>query len=459
MQDNKNSIDSKLKEVGTQCKKWVFDLKTKLLDRKIYQKHLENEHLLVSMDAAALSKYNFEKRKDLVAHALKHSDFYKDKYASLQSTTTNLKTEEDFAKLPILTREDLRENFGSITAADVRKKDCHKMSTSGSTGPAISVFHDKRFPTAPTQWRLLQWWGIRPYVNKAFIYRYPRPLFTKILNTLLWWPTKRIFLAGTEMDEEHMRKFVNAINKTRPLVLQGYTDVVYDFALFLLDHEIRIQAPKGVWVTSGPLTKQQRSTMQKAFCAPVYDQYGSTEVLYVAAECRQQNGLHILHDMVYVECVDEYNRPVPQNTLGKILLTDLNNYAFPLIRYDIGDYGQLLSGACACGMPLPLMDNVKGRQSAVIKTPSGTPLNVAYLTTLFDDFPESIRAYQFLQEEDYSVRLCYIPFKDKKVDGLISKVIDEMVNKTDAEIKISSKEVKSMTKVSGKVPMVICAIE
>ena len=430
-------------------------MKTKLLDRKIFQRHAENEGLMASLDAKALSIFNFEKRKALVAHAVKHSSFYRDKYAPLFTDPAAIRTEEDFTQLPILTREELQLNFGSITADNVRKKDCHKMSTSGSTGPATSVLHDKRFPVAPTQWRLLQWWGIQPYGNKAFIYRYPRTLPTKMLNTLLWWPTKRIFLAGMEMDGEHMRKFARSINKTRPTLLQGYTDVVYEFALFLLDHKIQINAPKAVWVTSGPLTKQQRSTMQQAFGAPVYDQYGSTEVFYVAAECSQQNGLHILHDMVYVECVDENNKPVPPNRLGKLLLTDLNNYAFPLIRYEIGDYGRLLERQCSCGIPFPLMDNVKGRQSSVIKTPSGNPLNVAYLTTLFDEFPDHIRAYQFLQEEDYSVQLCYIPMNGKNVEAIISKVISEMENKTNTEIKISSKKVGSMIKVMGKVPMVL----
>ena len=69
--------------MGTRCKKWVFDFKIKILDRRLYRLHLENERLLASIDAKALSKYNFEKRKALVAHAVKHSPFFKDKYAHL----------------------------------------------------------------------------------------------------------------------------------------------------------------------------------------------------------------------------------------------------------------------------------------------------------------------------------------------------------------------------------------
>ena len=445
--------------MGRSWKKWIFDVKTKLLNRKLYNRHLTIEKVLASNDHLGILEINFNKRKTLVDYAVKHSTFYKNKYANVFKDSAEIRTEKDFTKLPILTREELGENFNSITADNVRKNDFYKMSTSGSTGPAISVLHDKRFPVAPTQWRLLQWWGIRPYDNKAFIYRYPRTMLKKVLNTLLWWPTKRIFLAGTEMDERHMRKFAKAINKTKPILLQGYVDVVYEFALFLLDNELQIHAPKAVWVTSGPLTQQQRLTMQKAFEAPVYDQYGNTEIMYVAAECNKQNGLHILHDMVYVECVDDNNKPVPLNTLGKLLLTDLHNFAFPLIRYEIGDYGRLLSRECTCGLPLPLMDNVKGRREAVIKTPSGNQLNGDFLATVFDDFPDCIRAYQFLQAKDYSVQLYYIPMQGKDVEAIIAKVIDVMQKNTNGAIKISSKRVKSITKVSGKVPMVLSNIQ
>ena len=296
--------------MGRRWKKLVFDFKTKLLNRKIYQRHLDNEHLLAPKNAQGLYEYNFNKRKELVEHAIKHSTYYKEKYGTLAIDPLKLNFEKDFEELPILTREELRANFEHIISDNVSKKDYYRISTSGSSGPAITVLHDKRVPSAPTQWRLLHWWGITPYEDKAFIYRYPRTILKKVFSTILWWPTKRIFLAGTEMDEDHMYKFVQAINKTKPTLIQGYTDVVYEFALFIVDNKLQIHAPKAVWVTSSPLTKQQRVTMQQAFGAPVYDQYGSTEVLYVAAECSEQKGLHIYKTWctwnVWMKTTDQY---------------------------------------------------------------------------------------------------------------------------------------------------------
>jgi len=107
--------------------------------------------------------------------------------------------------------------------------------------------------------------------------------------------------------------------------------------------------------------------MQEVFGAPVYDQYGTCENMWLSAECKQQNGMHMMSDIRHIEFVDENNDPVPDGEWGRILLTDLHNYAFPLIRYEIVYYGRDLPYSCNCGVKLSLMNNVKGHQSDVIK--------------------------------------------------------------------------------------------
>ncbi|MGY8914112.1 MAG: phenylacetate--CoA ligase family protein, partial [Flavobacteriales bacterium] len=151
-------------------------------------------------------------------------------------------------------------------------------------------------------------------------------------------------------------------------------------------------------VTSAPLFEEQRELMQKAFGAPVCDQYGNTEIMLIAAECPKQKGLHIMQDTVHIEFVDENNQPVPPNTIGKILLTDLTNYAFPLIRYDIGDEGKYLEEPCSCGSPLPLMDNVRGRQALIIDTPSGLRIKGEHVMAMFNGYMKVFKEIQLIQE-------------------------------------------------------------
>ena len=435
----------------------IFIFKNSLFRPKaisIYKRLLKNDTLTYE----ELLAQNWEKRKQIVKHALDHTKFYKKRYSSIGSAKNTIETEKDFNKLPVLTRSDLNNHFSDIIADNVAKPNYVKATTSGSTGATISVLHDKRYPFAPMQWRVLRWWNIKPYENQAFIYRFPRTLSQKLINRILWWPTKRIFLARSEMDASHINKFIAKFNQIKPTLLQGYVDVVYEFALYLRDNRIEMHPPKAVWVTSAPLTVQQRQTMQEVFKAPVYDQYGSTEIMWLSSECTEQNGLHVMTDVRHIEIVDENNIPVPNNTWGKILVTDLHNYAFPLIRYEIGDYGRLLDRKCPCGIPLPLMDSVRGRQSDVVKTPSGKKLFGDFLTSIFDEYPNAIRDFQIVQAKDYSVKLFYVPVPDKDVAPIIASVKNKLDKELNAEIVTKPYMVDKIEQINGKTPFIISHI-
>lgn len=435
--------------------KFLFEFKIKYLRPKLHKTYLDNEKRQYSAD---LEQLNLDKRRKLVRHAIEHTALYKKKYASVGLDLANGITDNDFSLLPTVNRRDINNNQREFIADNVSKRDYYKVTTSGSSGAAISVLHDNRFPVAPIQWRVLEWWGIKPYENQAYIYRFPRKLGQKIINNIMWWPTKRIFLAGSEMNAHKIKKYVHSFNKLKPTLLQGYVDVVYEFALYLRDNNIAIHPPKAVWVTSAPLTVQQRQTMQEVFNAPVYDQYGSTEVMWVSSECKEQNGLHVMTDVRHIEIVDDNNQPVPKNTWGKILITDLHNYAFPLIRYEIGDYGRLLDMKCPCGNPLPLMDSVRGRQSDVIKTPSGLEVYGDYLNTIFDEFPDTIRDFQIVQAKDYAIKLFYVPVPDKDTDTVIHSVMQKMDIELNSEIKIRPFKVDKVQQLNGKTPFIISHI-
>lgn len=435
--------------------KFIFNLKYKYLKPILRKTDLDNKRAL---NLNTLKELNFEKRKSLVKHAINHTQFYKKKYSLNFVETSQLETEQDFTKLPVLTRTDINNHFSELIADNVTKSNYYQVTSSGSTGASISVMHDKRYPIAPIQWRVLRWWGINPYDHTAFIYRFKRSKSLSLWNALLWWPTKRIFLAGSEMNAHKIKRFVCNFNKLKPTLLQGYVDVVYEFALFLRDNNLEIHPPKAVWVTSAPLTVQQRQTMQEVFKAPVYDQYGSTEVMWVSSECKEQNGLHVMTDVRHIEIVDDNNQPVPKNTWGKILITDLHNYAFPLIRYEIGDYGRFLDRKCPCGSPLPLMDSIRGRQSDVIKTPSGIEVYGDYLHSIFDEFPDTIRDFQIVQAKDYVIKLYYVPVPDKNIDNVLRSVMKKMEVELNSEIKIRPFKVDKVEQINGKTPFIISHI-
>jgi phenylacetate-CoA ligase len=417
--------------------------------KKFYGNAIENQM------APEVYQLNFEKRRAIVAHAYETTTFYKKKYDQNGIVPENIKTEDDFNKLPIVTREEIKNNFPDFISKKAHKTDYYKATTGGSTGVPLTVLHDKRYSLAPIQWRVMDWWGIKPYDNAAFIYRLRRTGFSKIVNSLLWWPTKRIVLDASEMDEARIMSFIKAFNKVKPTLLQGYVGAVYEFALFIKDHHIKIESPKAVWVTSAPLSCQQRNIMQEVFNAPVFDQYGSCEIMWLGAECKEHKGLHMMSDIRHIEFVNEMNKTVPANTWGKILITDLQNYAFPLIRYEIGDYGRALDFDCKCGLKLPLMDNVKGRISDLVKTPTGLRISGEYLTTIFDDFPGAVREFQLIQGKDYAIQLLYVPNELDNLSTVISSVMGNLIKKTQNQVKVSAKQVDKISHFKGKTQFII----
>lgn len=432
-------------------KRLIFEVKTKILRPKIYASYLEAKKDLYSNETNEL---NFKRRNEIVAHAFENSVFYQKKYNGIDGIQ-NLRDENNFLKLPPVTRDDLANNFEAFITSNPDSKNHKKVTSSGSTGRPVSVLQDPNFPYTTLQWRILDWWGIEPFENQAFIYRYERPKLQRWANAFLWWPTQRTFMAGAKMDLENAKKFAHKINRIKPALLQGYVDVVYEFALFVLDNNLKIHSPKMVWVTSAPLFDNQRKIMERAFGAPVCDQYGNTEVFTIAAECPEKKGLHIMHDAVHVEFVDNDNNPVAAGRTGKILVTDLRNRLFPLIRYETGDRGKLSTNGCDCNIPLPLMDNVRGRQSVTLKTPSGLAVRGEHLALMFEKHMKDIRQIQLIQNKDYSVSFCYVTDRMDTIENEVELILGDLKTKTRGEIQFDSTLVAKVQHKGNKSPLII----
>jgi phenylacetate-CoA ligase len=161
------------------------------------------------------------------------------------------------------------------------------------------------------------------------------------------------------MSEKDVFLFINKINHFQPPLIKGYVGAIGHLANTIIEKGIDVFSPKAVSVTAAPLSQVQRKRIENAFHAPVYDQYAFSEIYWVAAQCSERKGLHVFSDSRHVEFINESGKPVLSDELGRIVITDLENYAFPLIRYENGDLGRPLALKCACGINLPLMDAVR----------------------------------------------------------------------------------------------------
>ena len=406
-------------------KETVFALKNDLFRSHAtrFYRQLERDQYV---DSDTLSNINWKKRLNMIEFAAKNTKLYRELFKSAGIEDVSNLTPEDYCNLPILTRDKIKNRFGDIIADDARPSQWTMATTGGSTGRPLSVLQDRRVPQEAAWWRVSKWWGVEPSDDIAFIYRFRRTGLRAFANDIMWWPTRRLFLDASMMTEKSILLFVKKYNAISPSILEGYVGAVYEFALFCRSNGVRIHSPKAVWVTAAPLAEPQREVMQSVFGAPVYDQYGSCEIGWIACECKERNGLHLMSDIRHVDIVDDDGKPVTNGEWGRILVTDLENRVFPLIRYEIGDRGRYLTRICPCGVNLPLIDKIRGRISDVIRLPDGGSVSGEYLTTIFDKTPDAVVSFQIKQESNYSLDLLCVLGSDPKAKDTVETVAEKL---------------------------------
>lgn len=137
----------------------------------------------------------------------------------------------------------------------------------------------------------------------------------------------------------------------------------------------------------------------------IEDSYSSQEAGPIAIQCPEGGLYHIMSEALVVEVLDDQNEMCAPGQTGRIVLTDLHNYAAPLIRYDIGDFASV-AGACTCGRTLPTLGRILGRERNLLRRRNGDrhwPL-VGFHS--FDNVAP-VRQYQFIQHtfEEIELRL------------------------------------------------------
>ncbi|MBR4901419.1 MAG: phenylacetate--CoA ligase family protein [Victivallales bacterium] len=438
------------------CKEKLFFFRYELVKpgSKRFFEQLQKDQYLSSDEIEAL---NWSRTQSLVKHAFEHVPYYRRRFTEAGCTPKDIKNQDDFNRLPVLTRKDLMDNFDELLSDDVSLKDVRLSTTGGSSGTPAKVYHPKKEIRAANGWRMLGWWGISPAADCASVYRdVQNSLKARIMHFLQWYPTKQILLDATSFTEQDMRDFLDDFIRVRPEVLHGYVGAMDNLAEYVLEHDIHLPPPKVIWVTSAPITPVQQNKIETAFNAPVYDQYGCCEIYWLAAECPARNGLHMFYDTRRIEFLDDDNRTVPNGTFGNIAVTDLKNYAFPLIRYLNGDRGRRLDKRCTCGCNLPLMDKVKGRVSETFTLPSKTRLNGEFLTTLFDNTPEAVKQFQVHQLADASIVIRVIPNNSyPSLDETLEHVRSALENAVHGEVAVKMERVAEIPLQKGKMKFVI----
>lgn len=428
----------------------VFDLKAATVLHGSRESAREFERT-ERLDPEQLELMQSRRAVDHAHFAMVNSPYYRERYASAGFTENDLRDPAAFSTLPIIDKNDIRENLDRIRTPEATDRTVHVSTTGGSTGEPLRLMHDLRFPARTLEWRLFRWWGGRPSDDVAIVYRQVRTVNQTARYQAKWWPTKRFQLDAYRMDDEHIERFLAQWRRIRPAILLGYVGGIVELARYLEKRNISIQPPKVIGTTAAPLNSAQRAEIEAAFHAPVYDHYRCADVPWMAGECVERDGLHVFADVRKLEIVDDLDRAVTAGTVGEVVVTDLTNRVFPLVRYRLGDRTSPMSGVCRCGMTLPRIQSVSGRLTEAAYLPSGRVVIGEALAQVFSTVPEAVRQFQIHQLADYSITVLCIPGAAPDARKIIDHVIVQLREIVDDAVPVRLQIVESIPHDGGKI--------
>lgn len=339
-------------------------------------------------DAARIARYQEQRLVATMRHAVTHVPFYR----SLGLAADELRATTDLARFPVLRKADVQRLGAALHAEDVAAARCHVSRTSGSTGqPTETWFCAASWSllTGPVKWRRSLTGGLALPERVLVVGEQPQPRADAapraIAAAMLPLSVARLSV------HEPWPVQLERVRRTRPTMAYAYPSWYLEF----LDHceaqGATVPRIRRLFTSAERLTDAARARLERAFGGRVYDVYGSTEFKEVAAEC-EHGRRHLVFETTHVEALPLAGAA----TSSELVLTTLVNRAMPLLRYALGDLGEVVRGNCPCGRHSPWIEGLRGRTVEALECADGSRVSPYVVSTLVEDHP-AIARYQLLQ--------------------------------------------------------------
>ena len=310
---------------------------------------------------------------NILSHAIQTVPYYNE-HPDIKAMGANL----NWNKIPILTREKLQQNTERLlrTAPPKSHGRAYEFRSSGSTGRPVKAFSSDY---AQMFWRAFtardHIWSNRNMSGKIATIKYhdPEKLRYPGAHQSGWGPsTNALGYAGQLIalnSCEAVEKQYQWLCENQPDYLLTYPSNLQELAALHKKNGKQLHL-KGISTLGENLSSETRVLARETFRCRVSDMYSSQEVGYIALQCPKHDHYHIQQESCMVEILDDNNQPCPPGTMGRVVVTTLQNYIMPLIRYEIGDYAVPGEG-CDCGITLPVIKHIAGRTRNLLTYPDG----------------------------------------------------------------------------------------
>ncbi len=373
-----------------------------------YETGLRRRHTLAYLDdyrrdqwlnPEQIAALQWKRLQRLLEHCYREVPYYRKRWRELDITPQDIRNLDDYAKLPVLTKADIRAHFDELKAESLRDRLLYK-ATGGSTGEPMRFGYtresnDRR---AAVMWRGYEWAGSRMGRRTLFLWggavgdpTRAHQFKDRMYNAVF----ARRVLNSFKMTEANMSEYADAIDRYRPDIIVAYVGPLVKLAQWLIANGRNIWQPQSIIGGAEAMHEFQRDLIQNAFRAPAFNTYGCREFMLIAAECEHHHGLHVNADHLVVE-VRTPHGAAREGESGDVVITDLFNHGMPFVRYANGDVASPSAGRCACGRGLPLLRRVDGRVLDAIRTPAGHVLPGEFFPHMLKDVA-GLQRFQLVQ--------------------------------------------------------------
>lgn len=412
-----------------------------------FVRELKNWRKLESYNREEIARLQNQRLKELLTHTVKNIPFYK----HLETTLRNKEVRDWIQQFPIMKKADIKANLSLLTNTDLSTLVVEKSSGSSGIQGEVYMTRQEQYNSIAAQTFLWEWAGYQlgqpmlqlgMTINRSGI----KGLKDKLLRTN--------YQQAFNINKEEVSK-VLVQSKGKQIFFGGYASGLYSYAMLAEQLGISDVKFKSVISWGDKMFPHYRKKIESKFNTKVFDTYGCTEGFMIAGQCAIGN-YHILTPHVYLEILDENGNEVPPGELGYVVVTRLDAYAMPLIRYYLGDLAikEDPKKTCACGKPFPLLRQVIGRDTDIVQTRSGKSLIVHFFTGIFEHI-EAIHQFRVVQDNLDSIVIEYIPNPVVFEPSILSKVEQIIQDKLEEKFPVLFHEVKDIPNTPSGKPQII----
>lgn len=343
----------------------LFDLSLQLNGFPLKQAQKEYQKIL-DVPENEYREFVEQKKQEIVKYHFQNNQFYRNLVGN--------KLPEKWEDLPVLTKKDLQQPLEQRLSKDYTIKSVFVNKTSGSSGDPF-IFAKDKYAHSLTWASIINkfgWYGID--FNKSYqarFYGIPLDFIGNRKERLKDFLSNRFRFSVFDLSDKVLEDVLQKFTHSKFDYINGYTSSIVMLAKYLQSKNIVLKqlcpTLKVCIVTSEMLFEEDKKLLEKQFGIPVVNEYGASELDLIAFQ-NPNDEWQVNAETLFVEILDENNKPVPFGTEGKVIITSLYNKAHPFIRYEIGDVGVLSEKSTS---KKPILKKLVGRTNDFAILPSG----------------------------------------------------------------------------------------